>query len=318
MIVTVVLLSAWPQLSPRPMAGHSLVYSARDRSVLLIDGDAAGPRPMYSWTKKGWSAIPGSELPARSLAGVAADDQGNILVHGGAIGTEKADGSMEFKVAADTWRWDGKTWKLVAKTGPAARDHHAMVYDSARERFVLFGGSDADPSGRSKFFGDTWEWEGSSWKLVSESGPGERCHFAMVYDPQRRQTLLAGGFGPGGNDSKTWAWDGSRWKVVATGAPAQRTSPRMAWDSKAQRVLLFGGETGGASPSDTWSWDGRSWKKISEDGPAGRTVHGMAFDVSRGLAIVYGGSAGNDVVGDVWEFDGGKWIEKVERQGAVK
>ena len=68
----------------------------------------------------------------------------------------------------DTREWDGVRWAQVAAEddgGPSARYYHAMAYDSERGVTVLFGG--AGPAGPSGL-GDTWEWDGVRWALVSE------------------------------------------------------------------------------------------------------------------------------------------------------
>ena len=45
----------------------------------------------------------------------------------------------------DTWEWDGTVWvDKTPATSPSARDAHAMAYDSARGRIVLFGGTEAN------------------------------------------------------------------------------------------------------------------------------------------------------------------------------
>ena len=294
-------------LTERPMAGHALVYSPREKAVLAVGGDAAGAMPLMRLNGGTWMPIKNSELSARSLAAVANDSEGNILVHGGAVGTAKPGGGIDFKVTADTWLWNGEKWRRVATEGPSPRDHHAMAYDADRRRFVLFGGSDAHPDGRADYFGDTWEWDGKAWTKVATNGPPARCHFAMAYDPVRQRTILVGGYGPNGPDGKTWAWDGQVWKAAAEGAPAWRSSPRLAWDPKGDRLLLFGGESQNILPKDLWSWDGKAWSVVTKAGPDGRTVHGLAFDPIRGVLIGYGGAAGNDVLGDVWEFKDGSW-----------
>src|SRR5262245_6210567 len=41
----------------------------------------------------------------------------------------------------DTWEWDGNNWLLRAPaTVPTERDDHAMVYDLAHARTLMFGG----------------------------------------------------------------------------------------------------------------------------------------------------------------------------------
>ena len=62
-----------------------------------------------------------------------------------------------------------------------------MIYDSARGVTVLFGGWDGS------YKGDTWEWEGTTWTLLSEVGPPGRLYSAMAYDSARAVTVLFGG-----------------------------------------------------------------------------------------------------------------------------
>ena len=59
-----------------------------------------------------------------------------------------------FVGSGQTWEWDGKLWTQHQDMGPKARDRYALVYDSQRDRVVLFGGltvQAAEP------LGDTWE-----------------------------------------------------------------------------------------------------------------------------------------------------------------
>lgn len=60
---------------------------------------------------------------------------------------------------------------VEATVAPRARNHAAMVYDAERRRIVLFGGHALGPeNATADVFGDTWEWDGSSW---TEAAPGE-------------------------------------------------------------------------------------------------------------------------------------------------
>src|SRR2546426_901052 len=45
---------------------------------------------------------------------------------------------------ADTWIWDGSSWKAVEGAGPPGRSGHAMSFDERRQRVVLFGGFGAN------------------------------------------------------------------------------------------------------------------------------------------------------------------------------
>ena len=57
-------------------------------------------------------------------------------------------------------------WTQRLHFGPAARAGHAMAYDVARQRVLLFGGRSVDGN-----LGDTWAWEGAFWTQVAETGP---------------------------------------------------------------------------------------------------------------------------------------------------
>jgi hypothetical protein len=69
------------------------------------------------------------------------------------------------KPVGDTWQYDGKTWKQLSSTGPAARNHAAMVNSSESRSIILFGGHDLGTHQETNVFGDTWEWNGSDWRI---------------------------------------------------------------------------------------------------------------------------------------------------------
>ena len=81
-----------------------------------------------------------------------------------------------------------------ANTSPSARTGHALAYDSARGRVVLFGGFDSS----GNVFSDTWEWDGDAWTDVTPSGantsPSARNNHALAYDSARGRVVLFGGF----------------------------------------------------------------------------------------------------------------------------
>jgi len=62
----------------------------------------------------------------------------------------------------DTWVWDGRNWMEFNVPGPGKRFMHAMCYDRARNRTVLYGGSDG-----TQTLADTWEWDGRQWKQIT-------------------------------------------------------------------------------------------------------------------------------------------------------
>ena len=217
---------------------------------------------------------------------------------------------------SDTWEWDGSAWTDVTPAGanaqPPARTFHALAYDSARGRVVLFGAFDSS----FNFLSDTWVWDGTAWTDVTPGGanasPSARFGHVLAYDSARGRVVLFGGQDSSLNElSDTWEWDGSAWTDVtpagANASPSARTFPALAYDSARERVVLFGGQDSSDNElSDTWEWDGSAWTDVTPAGanasPPARFDHALAYDSARGRVVLFGGLDSNfDALSDTWE-----------------
>jgi len=190
----------------------------------------------------------------------------------------------------------GGTWHQRRGSGdPAMRRRHAMVYDAARDRIVLFGGE----WNWNLFFDDTWEWDGEDWNEVTPPGvsPPARFDHAMVHDLLRGRTVLFGG-DTGERAADTWEWNGEDWidRTPDTGGPPKRDQHSMAFDSGRGVTVLFGGCAAGFPScvhalNDTWHWDGERWEDMQPPGqvPTERSAHAMAYDAARGEVVLFGG-----------------------------
>src|SRR5262249_10915956 len=139
----------------------------------------------WEWDGSQWLALaPASSPPARSAHALAFDAvRGRTVLFGGITAAPAV-------ALADTFEWDGVQWTAAAPaTWPAARSRHALAFDAARGRTLLFGGSGAG----SALLGDTWEWDGSAWTQTATTGPSVRAGLAVAYDPVRRRQVLFGG-----------------------------------------------------------------------------------------------------------------------------
>ena len=67
----------------------------------------------------------------------------------------------------DMWRWDGTRWSQVAVEGasPSKRTGAAMVYDTARQLIVFFGGRLRE-GGKVITSSEMWELQGAAWTQV--------------------------------------------------------------------------------------------------------------------------------------------------------
>jgi len=64
----------------------------------------------------------------------------------------------KFLALADTWEWDGTTWR-AGPAGPPARRSCAMTFDVARNAIVMYGGSPGRQGTTNLSIGDTWVYE---------------------------------------------------------------------------------------------------------------------------------------------------------------
>ncbi len=165
---------------------------------------------------------------------------------------------------------------------PVARYGHAMAFDSARGRAVMFGGAVFLNSSAGTYNGETWEWNGATPNAASRThhdvpGPAPRYAHAMTYDAARGVTVLFGGYtGTGSLNNETWEWDGTAWTQRLVGAPAARWQYAMVYDETRTTVVLFGGmttTTNSIPNGEPWEWNGTSWapSRLPARRPAART-----------------------------------------------
>ncbi len=214
----------------------------------------------------------------------------------------------------------GPQWTEVAPASfPPARSGHAMVFDSGRNKVVLFGGwGGTDLS-------DTWEYDGASqtWTEVTPvSSPPARNGHTMVFDSSRNRVILFGGYN-GNFLSDTWEYDGANntWTELTTAAsPPARGDCAMVFDSSRNKVVLFGGWNGDILGDfsyplgDMWEYDvtNNIWTELTPlSSPPNRAGHAMVFDSSRDKAVLFGGWGLLTRYNDTWEYDSNNqtWTE---------
>jgi hypothetical protein len=139
-----------------------MAYDAgRQRTmVLLFDRVARNPdgtrnTDMWEWSGTTWTTATGAApaiSPIQPMFGVGAGASSGLLLF---------DGGVQQGMAS-TWVWQNGQWTRASTGGPPLRNGHAIAYDSARNRVVLFGGFRPGQD-----FADTWEWNGTQWAQVT-------------------------------------------------------------------------------------------------------------------------------------------------------
>jgi hypothetical protein len=316
LIIITTLIStgiACPRENPDPFGvrnAHALIYDGVRGEVILFGGadETAVRHDTWSWNGVAWRRVATSGPAPRTFPAAAYDaDARTAFIFGGNRVLFGTDSSRD-TFLADLWGWDGQRWQQRSGVGPmpAARAEAVMIYDQKRRRLVLFGGYRTE-AGRRIQLGDTWEWDGTVWTLMSESGPTPRNNAAMAYDPVRGVAVLFGG-SDGVASGETWEWDGSRWMRI--GPPTEpRYNSVMVYDEAAHRIVRFGGWYSGRRWGDTWAFDGTRWIPLAVSGPSPRNHAAFAYDSRRHRGVLVGGHDGDHVFGDVWEWLGDRWVE---------
>jgi N-acetylneuraminic acid mutarotase len=217
-------------------------------------------------------------------------------------------------------------WTDLAPAAPMPdpRSGTAMVYDSATDDMILFGGWDVDTD-----FGDTWGYDpdANTWTDLKPTGdlPPARALHQLVYDPAGGKAILFGGTSDAGRYNDTWAYDSAAntWTDLSgSTAPSARSVHSMAYDSGSGKIVLFGGYDGTSEVGDTWSYDpaANTWTDLKPDGsvPSARKAAAMAYDPVSGRVILFGGYDGSSVLDDTWAYDpaANTWTE-VDPAGAI-
>ena len=204
---------------------------------------------------------------------------------------------------AATFTWDGARFTLLdPPLSPPGRIGANFVFDTHRDRAVLFGGGSLD---------DTWEWDGVTWTNQPVTvHPAARQGASSAYDAAGRRMVVFGGTVPGSTTrlGDTWQWDGVTWTQLATPGPPPRTEATLAYDPRRGVLVLFGGlDANGAVVDETWELAGSTWtRRTPPSSPPARHGHVMAFDPVDGRTLIHGGYG---AASDTWAWDGTTWTQ---------
>ena len=231
-----------------PRAGHTMHWDAARRVVVVFGGLDAAQNFADVWEYDGaWSAGQGppAGLDARDGHGVAWDARrGRAVFFGGTSNTTLA--------YDDTWEYDGASWfpGPAAPSGLEPRAFHSMGWDAGRARVVLFGGTD----GFTAPYGDTWEYDGTSWSPGGPAGPAARSAHAMAGGPTASRVVLFGGVDVN-RFRDTWEYGPGGWGpgVAAPAGLTARAGHAMAYDLRRGAAVVFGG-SGLSYLNDTWEY----------------------------------------------------------------
>jgi hypothetical protein len=215
-----------PAMKPRNGAIAALLFlttcneAEQDRNAANVESSSQALGKPAASEVATWKKVGGSNRPdGRYLQAVTFDETRKVAVMFGGLVYSSSTGADAPN--QETWEWSPAAGEWTNRTTtdarPAARSGAAMVFDSQRNKIVLFGGR----AGSGYNYQDTWEWDPTSgiWTDMTKSGsrPSARSQHAMVYQKSTGTILLYGG---GRSDSTssdgsgisvsfgdTWEWD---------------------------------------------------------------------------------------------------------------
>ena len=322
--------AAWSELvhdvtRPPIRGGAGDAYDAsRHRMVVFGGADQNGGFRNDTWVldlsaSPAWSPLAtDGPLPAgRYWHASAWDDARDQLVvfggHGGDLNNPLADlWALSFAGATPTW-------SQITPLGPApsGRFLSQLVYDSARDRFLLMFG-DHEP----QVLGDVWELRLSpapAWRQLAPAGvpPSARGAEMCVYEPAHDRVLMFGGGNLNGLLDDLWALefgsgDGVWQELPVPPGPSPRNLGVLRMDPLHNRLVLFGGY--GVSQvvdnvtyieplNDTWALNlagTPAWQALSPAGflpPARDRANGAYDPLFDRLVLACGGISGSN---DLW------------------
>jgi Kelch motif/Galactose oxidase, central domain len=308
---------------PGPLGvGPGVLDASRDRALFAHGNGYVVSLSLsdLTWLPNDLRLGPPSRADHIALLDSAGD---RMWVYGGRYGTLPR---------SDTWTYPlagSGTWAKVPPEGEIdRRSGHTAIFDSRRERMVVYGGHlDWDGPGTG-----TWParpvWiqdfrHGDAWAPLDAVGPvpAQRNAHVAVYDSLSDRMIVYGGYGGGYHDD-TWALSfGSNpaWTQVITqgNPPSQLDAASAIFDPGANRMIVYGG---GRLSTDTYELalgGVPTWRKLEFSGviPPGRREHSAVYDPLNRRMLVFGGiTTANNYDNDVWSMtlDGPpKWTQIV-------
>jgi MYXO-CTERM domain-containing protein len=342
--------------TPDARSGAAMAYDSKRAKVILFGGRAGSGynyEDTWEWDPSTglWTDVTnaGSHPSGRSQAGMVYEaSTGKILLFGGGRSDANSyDATGAVVSLADSWELDPAThvWtQLTTTAAPTARHDFGMVWDSTRNKAVLFGGMQIDMSGVTGIpKQDSWEWDPSTatWSERTSQGskPAARYAHAMAYDGKRAKVVVFGGFdiATGGSLSDVWDWEPTTgaWTQRLNGSEAgiptaRRYASLLSDDARGQLELVAGmanydpykGGTGGIMPpvyygstgsNEVWELDPVkptfTDRTAPLDVPTARWGHCMAYYPPTGKTYLFGGvdSMTGRLYDDLWAWDGKVW-----------
>lgn len=188
--------------------GIHMVYDSESDRFIVFSGDNfrsifdktyAYDEEANAWAEMKPKAVP----PGRTFYAIAYDSKADrIVLFGGSTDSGNLNDTWTYDLNHDAWL------QMKPRQAPSAREYSAMVYDSVRDRLLLFGGAGVGEAP----LGDLWSFDlnKNTWIELNPAGdrPAARGWHVMGFDSQEGVAVLFGG-GPDRDsyNNEIWTYD---------------------------------------------------------------------------------------------------------------
>ena len=235
--------------SPPASEDHAAIFDPISYRM-IIHGGENGPTWNHTWALDlntyRWRNMTHKSSPAREDHTAIFDSRGKRMVIFGGKDNDYTNiwevWSLDLDPSSPTFeQWLDLT---VEENHAPGRSDHIAVYDSLKNRMIIYGGWDKD---FKQYFGDTWafNFDANKWKRIKtkKSSPPKRRHVVGAIDPNRNWLIIAGGFGEQGYLNDVWAFDlmYDTWLNITPG-PQPRLDHQAIFDPVKKSVVIYGGD----------------------------------------------------------------------------
>ena len=281
---------------PGRRSRHCFAYDTGRKAVVLFGGIdwAAGATLLgdtWEFHDRRWSRVQSPDCPpVRHRGAMVYNPQtGCSILFGG-----QSQEGRRLPLLNDTWTYANQQWNRwgsSSSTQPPVRCGHAFAFDETTGLAVLFGGI----APRDKPLGDTWVFDGKSWRAIDGAGPSARRYAALAYDPELQGCVLNGGseddhgyrsFGD------TWLFRNNIWQRMAPTLELPVCDDHaLAYHRAAKRLIMFGGL---GHQSGLLVRVGDSWQSVdARPMPPPHQCAPMVWSDDLNGLVLYGGEAGH-------------------------
>ncbi len=249
----------WQQLEiagekPPPSEDHVALYDPLSHRMILHGGEN-GATWNNTWslslTTHRWRNMTEAAAPAREDHTAIYDSRGKRMVIFGGRNWGIEDFYEVWALDLDPGSPAFEKWQdlTVKEDHPAGRSDHVAVFDSLKNRMIIFSGWEKK---EKQYLDDTWAFyfatppdAAAHWKKIKtkKSHPPMRRHAIGVYDPTRNWFIICGGFGDEGYLNDVWALDLTEdsWLNITPG-PQPRLDHQGVYDPVSQHLIIYGGD----------------------------------------------------------------------------